>query len=191
MAEYGVTDKGFNIKRLDTIMEEIHTDLTEAFGFDTRLTKPSFLDTLITTFSYQISDLWETAQDNYYAKYPATATGVSLDNAVQYGGIRRAANKRTSYRLHCTGDDGTYVREEAIVATNTSPEVRLKNADEFEITRDAFNRVSIKVASAEVGVYSATINGSQYSFSSPDGVEEDIITGLAKAITDDGYTILC
>lgn len=189
MAEYGVTDKGFNIKRLDTIMEEIHTDLTEAFGFDTRLTKPSFLDTLITTFSYQISDLWETAQDNYYAKYPATATGVSLDNAVQYGGIRRAANKRTSYRLHCTGDDGTYVREEAIVATNTSPEVRLKNADEFEITRDAFNRVSIKVASAEVGVYSVTINGSQYSFSSPDGVEEDIITGLAKAITDDGYTI--
>ena len=189
MAEYGVTDKGFNIKRLDTIMEEIHTDLTEAFGFDTRLTKPSFLDTLITTFSYQISDLWETAQDNYYAKYPATATGVSLDNAVQYGGIRRAANKRTSYRLHCTGDDGTYVREEAIVATNTSLEVRLKNADEFEITRDAFNRVSIKVASAEVGVYSATINGSQYSFSSPDGVEEDIITGLAKAITDDGYTI--
>lgn len=189
MAEYGVTDKGFNIKRLDTIMEEIHADLTEAFGFDTRLTKPSFLDTLITTFSYQISDLWETAQDNYYAKYPATATGVSLDNAVQYGGIRRAANKRTSYRLHCTGDDGTYVREEAIVATNTSPEVRLKNADEFEITRDAFNRVSIKVASAEVGVYSVTINGSQYSFSSPDGVEEDIITGLAKAITDDEYTI--
>lgn len=189
MAEYGVTDKGFNIKRLDTIMEEIHTDLTEAFGFDTRLTKPSFLDTLITTFSYQISDLWETAQDNYYAKYPATATGVSLDNAVQYGGIRRAANKRTSYRLHCTGDDGTYVREEAIVATNTSPEVRLKNADEFEITRDAFNRVSIKVASAEVGVYSVTINGGQYSFSSPDGVEEDIITGLAKAITDDEYTI--
>lgn len=189
MAEYGVTDKGFNIKRLDTIMEEIHADLTEAFGFDTRLTKPSFLDTLITTFSYQISDLWETAQDNYYAKYPATATGVSLDNAVQYGGIRRAANKRTSYRLHCTGDDGTYVREEAIVATNTSPEVRLKNADEFEITRDAFNRVSIKVASAEVGVYSVTINGSQYSFSSPDGVEDDIITGLAKAITDDEYTI--
>lgn len=189
MAEYGVTDKGFNIKRLDTIMEEIHTDLTEAFGFDTRLTKPSFLDTLITTFSYQISDLWETAQDNYYAKYPATATGVSLDNAVQYGGIRRAANKHTSYRLHCTGDDGTYVREEAIVATNTSPEVRLKNADEFEITRGAFNRVSIKVASAEVGVYSVTINGSQYSFSSLDGVEEDIITGLAKAITDDGYTI--
>lgn len=66
MAEYGVTDKGFNIKRLDTIMEEIHTDLSADFGFDTRLTKPSFLDTLITTFSNQISELWETAQNNYW-----------------------------------------------------------------------------------------------------------------------------
>ena len=125
MAEYGVTDKGFNIKRLDTIMEEIHTDLSADFGFDTRLTKPSFLDTLITTFSNQISELWETAQNNYYAKYPATATGLNLDNAVQYGGIRRAANKNTAYMLHCTGDDGTYVREEAIVATNTNPEVTI------------------------------------------------------------------
>lgn len=189
MAQYGVTDKGFVIKRLDTIIEEIHTDLTEAFGFDTRLTKPSFLDTLITTFSYQISDLWETAQDSYYAKYPATATGVNLDNSVQYGGIRRAANKHTSYPLHCTGDDGTFVREEAIVATNTNPEIRLQNAEEFEITRNAFNRVSIKVASAEIGVYTITINGNQYSYSSADGVEEDIIAGLAAAITDPGYTV--
>ena len=189
MEEYGVTDKGFVIKRLDTIMEEIHSDLTEAFGFDTSLTKPSFLDTLITTFSYQIAELWETAQDNYYAKYPSTATGLNLDNAVQYGGIRRAANKHTSYPLHCTGDDGTYVREEAIVATNTNPEIRLKNAVEFEITREAFNKVSIKVSSSATGVYSVTINGNQYSFSSPDGVETDIIAGLANAITDDGYSV--
>ena len=59
MAKYGVTDKGFNVKRLDTIMDEVHADLTEAFGFDTRLTKPSFLDVLVKTFSYQIADLWE------------------------------------------------------------------------------------------------------------------------------------
>lgn len=189
MAKYGVTDKGFVIKRLDAVMEEIHSDLTEAFGFYTRVTKPSFLDSLITTFAYQIADLWETAQNNYYAKYPATATGVSLDNSVQYGGIRRAANKRTSYPLHCTGDDGTYVREDAIVATNTSPEIRLRNREEFEITREAFNRVSINVASAETGVYSVTINGSQYSYSSTDGMEQGIIEGLAAAITDDGYRV--
>lgn len=189
MAEYGVTDKGFVIKRLDTIMEEIHEDLTEAYGFDTRLTKPSFLDTLITTFSYQISDLWETAQNSYYAKYPSTATGVNLDNAIQYGGIRREGNKQTSYRLHCTGDDGTYVREGATVATNTNPEIRLQNSEEFEITREAFNRVDIKVASAEVGVYSISINGDLYSYSSSDGNEASIIANLASEITSTEYEV--
>jgi hypothetical protein len=189
MAEYGVTDKGFVIKRLDDIMEEIHEDLTESFGFDTRLTKPSFLDTLITTFSGQISEVWEELQNSYYAKYPATATGINLDNAVQYGGIRRAASKRTSYPLHCTGDDGTYVREEAIVATDTSPEIRLQNDEEFEITREAFNRVSIIVASAENGLYSVTIGGDEYSYTSSDGDEESIIKGLAAAITTDEYTV--
>jgi len=120
---------------------------------------------------------------------PATATGLNLDNAVQYGGIRRAANKNTTYMLHCTGDDGTYVREEAIVATNTNPEVRLKSADEFEITREAFNKVNIKVASAEVGVYSVAVNGNQFSYSSTDGSDSSIIEGLAGVIKDDGYTV--
>ena len=158
MPDYGVTNQGFVLKRMDTILEEIHSDLTEGFGVDTRLSGTSFLDTLVTTFAGQIADLWETAQDSYYAKYPATATGVNLDHAVQYGGIRRMPNKLTCYPLHCTGDDGAYIREEAIVATNTMPEVRLYSADEFQITRDNFNAVCIKVAVVEnEAVYTVTI----------------------------------
>ena len=69
MGQYGVTDNGFVIKRMDVIMEEIHQDLTNGFGYNTRLLRPSFLDTLVTTFSAQIYDLWETAQKDYYSKY--------------------------------------------------------------------------------------------------------------------------
>lgn len=189
MSDYGVTDKGFVLKRMDTILEEIHSDLTEGFGFDTRLQRPSFLDVLVTSFGGQVADLWETAQDNYYSKYPATATGLNLDNSVQYGGIRRAANKRTAYPLHCTGDDGTYIREEAVVATNTNPEIRLYAADEFQITRDAFNAVDIIVAASQNGIYAVTINGNQYSYSSSNGDEGEIVQGLKAAITDKQYTV--
>lgn len=189
MSDYGVTNKGFVLKRMDTILEEIHSDLTEGFGFDTRLHRPSFLDVLVTSFAGQIADLWETAQDGYYAKYPATATGLNLDNAVQYGGIRRAGNKRTAYPLHCTGDDGTYIREEAIVATNTNPEIRLYAAEEFQITRDAFNAVDVIVAASQNAVYAVTINGDQYSYSSENGDEGEIVEGLKKAITDTQYTV--
>ena len=190
MSEYGVTDKGFVLKRMDTILEEVHADLTEGFGVDTRLLRPSFLDTLVTTFSGQIAELWETAQDSYYAKYPATANGVNLDNSVQYGGIRREGNKKTVYPLHCTGDDGTYVREEAIVATTTSPEIRLRSADEFLISRDTFNKVVVVIAAEQTNtIYSVTINGNQYSYKNTDAGPAAILEGLKEAIKDTEYNV--
>lgn len=190
MAGYGVTNEGFIIKRLDTIMEEVHSDLTEGFGVDTRLLGTSFLNTLVTTFCNQIAELWETAQDSYYAKYPATATGVNLDNAVQYGGIRRTPDRRTVYPLHCTGDDGTIVREEAQVATNTKPEIRLSASEEFEISRSSFNSVVIAVAAEQSNaVYSITINGFQYSYSNTSGDARAILEGLVGAINNAEYTV--
>ncbi len=190
MPDYGITDKGFVLKRLDTILEEIHTDLTDGWKVDTRLAGTSFLNTLITTFGNQIANLWETAQDSYYAKYPATATELNLDHTVQYGGIKRAGDKRTSYILHCTGDDGTYVRENAVVATNTTPEIRLFSAEEFQIARERFNKVSVIVASEDTGVYTVSINGNQYSYSNPQGGKSSaILAGLAAAIKDEGYEV--
>lgn len=190
MADYGVTDKGFVIKRLDTILEEIHTDLTDGFGFNTRLNPQSFLNVLIMTFGGQISELWETAQDSYYAKYPSTAEGASLDNAVQYGGIRRGPNKYSYYKLHCTGVDGTVIREGAVVATNTAPQMKLNAVSEFEISRDKFNRAKIKVAAEESGqIYSVSINGVQYSYTSQSADPLEILNGIADVITADGYTV--
>lgn len=190
MAEYGVTDKGFVIKRLDEILEEIHTDLTDGFGFNTRMDPQSFLNVLITTFGGKISELWEVAQSSYYAKYPSTAEGASLDNAVQYGGIRRGPNKYSYYKLHCTGVDGTTVRQGAVVATNTAPQMKLNAVSEFEITRNAFNKAVIRVAAEAVGqIYSVSINGVQYSYTSQSSDALSILSGLANAISAAGYTI--
>jgi len=190
MADYGVTDKGFVIKRLDEILEEIHTDLTDGFGFNTRMDPQSFLNVLIVTFGGKISELWEVAQSSYYAKYPSTAEGASLDNAVQYGGIRRGPNKYTYYKLHCTGVDGTIIRQGAVVATNTAPQMKLNAVSEFEITRSAFNKAVVKVAAEETGqIYSVSINGVQYSYTSTSADALAILNGLAAAITISGYTV--
>lgn len=189
MSEYGVTEKGFVLKRMDTILNEIHGELTEGFGVDTRLSDASFLNVLVTTFAGQIADLWETAQDSYYAKYPATATGINLDHAVQYGGIRRNPSKHTYYPLHFTGDDGAFVREHTMVATDTKPQLRLYAASEFWITRESFNSVRIVVAVAQAAVYTITINGEAYHYSSIDGEEAHILEGLQEAIQNADYSI--
>lgn len=189
MSDFGVTDKGFVIKRMDRILEEIHTDLTAGFGVDTRLQKPSFLDILVTTFAYQIAEVWETAQNSYYAKYPATATGINLDNAVQYGGIRREAARKTVYPLHCTGADGTVVPEDTLVATNSMPEVRLRAAEEFVITRESFHTVEIAVSVVEVGDYFVSINGAKYCYESINMEEGDILEGIAASLRGNEYDV--
>lgn len=190
MADYGVTEKGFVIKRLDEILEELHSELSEKFGFNTRLDSQSFLNVLITTYGGKLAELWEVAQGSYYAKYPSTAEGVSLDNAVQYGGIRRSPNKYSYYTLHCTGDDGTVVRQGATVATNTAPQRKLAAVAEFEITRDRFNRVSVRVAAPAKGeIYSLSINGVQFSYTSTSDDELNIIKGLCAAMNPDGYAV--
>lgn len=188
MPDYGVTEKGFVLKRMDTILEEVHEELTAGYGVDTRLLRPSFLDVLVTTVCGQIADLWEIAQNSYYAKYPTMADGINLDNAVQYGGIRRKAAQKTCYPLHCTGRDGTFVREGVIVATDTNPEIRLSSS-EFQITRSSCNAAAVRVAAAQEGVYTIALNGVQYSYSSQSSQAEEILAGLKASVTDETYTI--
>lgn len=190
MPEYGVTDKGFVLKRMDTILEEIHQDLSDGFGFDTRVQESTFLDVLTTTFANQMAEMWETAQDSYYSKFPATATDLNLDHAVQFGGITRTPKRQTCYPLHCTGDDGTIIRDGTLVATDTKPELQLYAAKEFTITRDSFNWVSVKVPVVHNDtVYSITINGEQYSYLSEEASAESILEGLKASIHNADYSV--
>lgn len=182
MSEYGVTENGFDMKRLDTIIDEINNDLSEGWGVDTSLIRPSFLDTLVTTFSNQIAELWETAQASYYAKFPSTATGINLDNAIQFGGVTRLAARQTIYPLHCTGIDGTVVSKEMLVGTDTNPQITLSPSAEFTITRDDFNEVSIRVSAEESGEYLVSVNGTEFSYINESGDEEVILTNLAEKI---------
>lgn len=189
MANYGLTDNGFVIKRLDTILNEIHEELSDGFGIDTRISKPSFLDVLVTTFAGQIANLWEVAQDSYYAKYPSSATGVHLDNSIQYGGIRREMAARTIYPLHCTGIDGTKVRRHTPVATNTNPETRLYAINDFEISRSKFNSCRLKVVAVENANYSITINGSEYIYTNNSNDKAALVTGIANSLRNSDFNV--
>ena len=86
MADYGLTPQGPNIKRLDVILEEMHSGLSEKWGVNTRQNPESLLNHLLTNVADAIADLWEFGEAVYFSQYPATAEGRSLDNAAQYGG---------------------------------------------------------------------------------------------------------
>lgn len=189
MAKYGLTPDGPNIKRLDVILEDMHTNLSERWGVNTRQNPESFLNHLLTMFADKVAELWEFGEDVYYAGYPTTAEGRSLDNACQYGGVTRESAKKSFYPVHCTGKDGTTLAANTMIATETNPPTQLTLAEPKQISRGAFNKAAVKVASAVAGeTYTAAINGSVYNFVSNSATAMDILVGLAGAIVDGDFS---
>ena len=190
MAEYGVTEKGFNIKRMDTIMTEIHGDLKEDWGVDTTINEQSFLNALIKAFSAQIAGMWEMGQDVYYSQYPSTAEGISLDNAMQFGGVTRLEDQRTVYPIACTGDDGTNILYGTLIRSVTTPAKDFQCLNLQTISRDNFRKMVLEViADSEDTIYNIDIDGTTYSYARVSGdTAVDIVTGLASAVVHDGIT---
>lgn len=191
MPEYGVTKTGVNIKRLDTIMEEIHDDLSEGWGVNTRLNPKSKLNVLVTNFSDKIAELWEFGKGIYDAMYPSSAEGINLDNAAQYGGSVRLSSAPSFYRILCTGIDGTYLPAGTIIASDTNPSVSLTLLSQGLITRTAFSKAIIKVTAPDVsGNLTIALNGKTHSATVEKGATPyDAITSIASAIDDDDFVI--
>lgn len=184
MSEYGVTPTGFVPKRLDTIIDEIHSDLSEKWGFNTRQNAQSFLNVLITDFADRIAELWEVGQSVYDSMYPYSAEGLSLDNAVQYGGITRNEARPTVYPIHCECTDGTKIPEGTLVESITNPKMVFHTTANYTVSRSAFNSLKIITAAVQPSTaYTAIIDGLSYSIKS-DGEtsSEEILTALGKLI---------
>lgn len=75
MPEYGITETGLRIKRLDVILEEINADQTAGFGVKVGTNQRSFLNVLNTSFADKIAELWEFGAEIYHSLSPMSAEG--------------------------------------------------------------------------------------------------------------------
>lgn len=194
---YGVTSKGFVIKRLDAILDSIYEYLAQpeptGWGIDPRIIDgvdnqnlQSVLNVLITSFGNEISALWEVGQDSYFAMYPNTAFGISLENACLFGGVERSQNAFSIYPLTCTGDDNTSIPYGSLVQSTIAPIQQLQATYTQTISSENFVSVKIGVISVSVGtIYNVTINGIAYTYTAVEGDTADIIlNAIVTAITN-------
>ena len=181
---YGLTPKGPIIKRLDTIMEEFHDDLSKGWNVNTRLNPNSYLNVQMMAISDKIAELWELGEHIYQSKYPYSAEGVSLDNAVQYGGISREEPQATIYPIHVSCIDGTVIPIGTRIRTDTNPAVEFVTRTTDIISRGNFNKASIRIAANQpTGIYTIALNGIVYSYTNTHATTElDILNGLLYAI---------
>lgn len=159
MSEYGITDKGFVLKRYDTILKEVQADISESLGFDVSQNPQSMLNSaLIIPFCDKLAELWEVSQDSYYSKYPSTADGVNLDHAVEFSNVKREPSHKTEYLIHCTAIDGTIIPEGSLISSITNPAIDLECVADTAVERAACNKISVRALTTSAGTYQIQIN---------------------------------
>ena len=89
MSDYGVTDKGFQMRRLDEIYTDICKRFKDEVGVDPSENPQSVMNVLFTIFADAPAELWEAYAAAYQQLFPNTACGVALDNVMQVGGVSR------------------------------------------------------------------------------------------------------
>lgn len=179
---FGLTAQGFVRKRLDDIKTELEQAVLDEFG-EVNTDPDSVFGQLIGIFSNIIADLWQEMENTYQSQYPATADGVSLDNAVDLVGIRRLEATKSRVLASITGDQSTLIPAGSQVAVAETGEL-FENPEDGIITRSNAQILIIEVTTVTDSTdYTVVINGNSITYNS--GVAATNLTiaaGLVSAI---------
>ena len=193
--KYGLTRDGFKRKRLPEILDSLNKRVADKLGMEIQTGSNSIFGQLHGVYAYELSDLWELAQNVYNAMYPNTAEGVSLSNAAALAGITLIDAERSSLVATCYGDNGTLVPYGSqISASDADATVWTCMDSDSYIDAGKASYASIQIASdvSEGAQYTLTIDGVQKSYTAKSGDDKaTVLVGLSSqfSFTDKSFTI--
>ena len=117
----GVTNTGFVPKRLGEIITGLKESAVPIFqdlvppGEAVDTSDTSTIGRLIGLVSTDLDELWQALQQVYQAFDPNSATGVALDNIVQYLGLTRRQGSPTVLRTSVWGQTNTFLPQGQVI----------------------------------------------------------------------------
>lgn len=190
LPQYGVTATGFVKKRLPEIRSGIVDSLSALTGKTIETGPSTFMGQLIDTFAEREAELWEKLEALYHARFPRSATGIALDHAVSFVGVRRNVEARSEARIIAYGDQGVIVPAGAVIRTTVEKENFIVSQN-ILITNTNVSDIGIRPTSAVANAtYSITVNGQVYSVNS--GVNPSTLSIaqlLTQALQPTGYEV--
>jgi uncharacterized phage protein gp47/JayE len=187
---YGVLPTGFTRMRLPEIRQSIIDNLQLNTGliFETR--PDSITGQFIDTFAEREATLWELAEAVYHAMYPISATGVNLDHAVSFAGVRRLFAQTSSVWCACYGIEGTIIPAGSIISNSNTQDSFLLD-DNVTITRQAaVDTVVAVIGPFALQIYWIQLNTTMYSYTAIAGdTTTSIAASLGVLLIASGYQI--
>jgi len=202
----GMTDTGFEIKRLPEILQDFQDNITAVLG-ELNFNPDSVIGQMLGALAKSPAELWERMQEVYFAPYIDSAEGLQLDQVVALRGIVRLATQPSTILAALWGTPGTTIPAGSQASISDSGEIFSLQAD--AIIGGAVSAVPVTSAGAIITVannvpsdtYSIAIGGTIYSYINAGGGGDPVATiaaGLAADIdagegnitgTSDGATI--
>ena len=122
----GVTEAGFVPKRFNEIIASLQANAKPIFqdlvkpGEEVDTSDTSTIGRLIGLIAPDLDEVWQSLQQVYQAFDPNSATGIALDNIVQYMGITRRVGRPTFLRASVWGLLGTTIVQGQVIRGATS-----------------------------------------------------------------------
>lgn len=112
-----LTDKGFYRPTYDELLEAQQKRARQLLGEDVDTSNLSVLGKYIRINVDDFDKLWQTLEQVYYARFPNTSTGVSLERLCTFAGITRNPATHAKHLIRVEGTEGTVIEGGFLVAT--------------------------------------------------------------------------
>lgn len=122
----GVTNAGFEPKRFNEIIASLHANAKPIFqdlvkpGEEVDTGDTSTIGRLTGLIALDLDEIWQALEQVYQAFDPNSATGVALDNIVQYMGVTRQLGRPTTLRASVWGLLGTVLPQGQVIRGSSS-----------------------------------------------------------------------
>lgn len=120
MVEYGITEEGFNRKRLDVLLEELNSQMKLVYGNNFNISINSPQGQVNGILSESNANIWEALELAYDSFNPSKSIGVQLSNLVQLNGLERLGATKSTAQLTLTGTSGVLIPLGSVVSSATS-----------------------------------------------------------------------
>ena len=112
-----LTDLGYERPTLEDLLEKQRERAKLLFGEDIDTNDNTPLGKFIRLNVADLADVYEILEMIYYARFPNTATGISLDRLCPFAGISRNPATCAAHNVRFIGTAGEYVPEAFMVST--------------------------------------------------------------------------
>ena len=178
-----LSDLGYHRPTYDEILETKIETAKELFGEDIDTSEQTPLGKFIRIGAYDLEQAYEDLEGIYYARFPNTASGVSLDRVCVFAGISRNPATYSRYTITVNGDAGTEVSEINVCGENT--EIVFHNYQSFVIGEDGTATIEVECETAGAAGNGIEITSIVNPIANVDSVSNSVQTLLGEEVESD------